>query len=254
MDVGARLRHARQEKELTLDRLSRVTRVTLPILRAIEENNQSAIPPRPYGRGCVRAYASEVGLDPEEVVREFFAQFATIPEPPPEVPGRFSAQPSLHSADQRSALPIALILTCGLAATFAVIIGGGGLQRGRAPEAVGTSGHSAPPGAGMLGKTAPAAPAAPATDGVTISLEATGPSWVTAHVDGRRVIYRTLLPGEREVLRARREIRIRTGDAGALRWQIDQGVATAMGKAGEVRSARVTSEDDSKALGPARNP
>jgi len=255
MDVGARLRHAREEKGLTLDRLSRVTRVTLPILKAIEQNNQSAIPPRPYGRGFVRTYASEVGLDPEQVVRDFFSQFARSPEPPPEPTEASTPQPLLHLADQRSPQPVALMLTWGFAAALAVVIGGWGLQRAGAPEAVGTSGHSAPPAAGMLGRTtSPAAPTAPATTGVTISLEATGPSWVTAEVDGRRVIYRTLQPGEREVLRARREIRIRTGDAGALRWQIDGRAATAMGKAGEVRTARITPADDSKLLRPTRIP
>jgi hypothetical protein len=78
---------------------------------------------------------------------------------------------------------------------------------------------------------------------VTILLEATGPSWVSAEVDGRRVIYRTLQAGEREVLRARREIRIRTGNAGALRWQVDGRAATAMGKPGEVRTARISPGD-----------
>ena len=64
------------------------------------------------------------------------------------------------------------------------------------------------------------------------------------YVPEGRAIYRTLQPGEREVLRAAREIRIRTGDAGALRWQIDGGPATAMGKAGEVRTARITSAEE----------
>jgi hypothetical protein len=153
---------------------------------------------------------------------------------------------SQHLAEERSPQPLALVLTWGLAAAVAVGIGGWEAQRGGVPEAVGTSGGSARPAVGTLGDTASAAaPAAAVTDGVTISLEATGPSWVTAHVDGRRAIYRTLQPGERELLRARREIRIRTGDAGALRWQIDGRDATAMGQAGEVRTVRVTPADES---------
>jgi cytoskeletal protein RodZ len=246
MDVGAELRHARERKGLTLDRLSRVTRVTPPILTAIEQNNPRAIPPRPYGRGFVRAYAAEVGLDPEQVVRDFFAQFAPVPEYPPEPVETSSPQRFLHFEEERSPQPLALVLAWGLAAALALIIGGWGLQRGGAPEAVGTSGHSAPPEVGTVGRTpSPAAPRARTSTDITISLDATGPSWVTAHVDGRRVIYRTLQPGEREVLRARREIRIRTGDAGALLWQIDGGVATPMGRAGEVRTERVAAAGES---------
>ena len=244
MDVGARLRHAREEKGLSLERLSRVTRVTLPILNAIEQNNPSAIPPRPYGRGFIRAYASAVGLDPEQLVRDFFSQFRPVPEPVPEPTETSVRKPSRHLAEERSPQPLALVLTWGLAAAVAVAIGGWEAQRGGVPDAVGTSGGSALPAVGTSGDTAsPAVPAAPATSGVTISLEATGPSWVTAHVDGRRVIYRTLQSGERELLRAQREIRIRTGDAGALRWQIDGRDAAAMGRAGEVRTVRVTPAD-----------
>jgi transcriptional regulator with XRE-family HTH domain len=244
MDVGARLRHAREEKGLTLEGLSRVTRVSLPILYAIEQNNRSAIPPRPYGRGFVRIYASEVGLEPEQAVRDFFSQFAPSPEPPPAPVETSTSQALRHLTDQRSPQPVALMLTWGLAAALAVAIGGWGLPRTEAPEAVGVSGHSTPGATGTLGRApSPATPAAPVTSGVTISLEATGPSWVTAEVDGQRVIYRTMQPGEREVLRARREIRIRAGNAGALRWQVAGRAATAMGKAGEVRTARITAAD-----------
>jgi transcriptional regulator with XRE-family HTH domain len=237
MDVGATLRNAREEKGLSLDRLSRVTHITLPILKAIEQNARGAIPPRPYGRGFVRTYAREVGLDPEQVVRDFFSQF-TLPAEPAPAPPAAPARP--HLVDQRSAQPVALMLTWGLAAVVAVAIVGGAFHRAASPGTVGTSGASPPAAAATVGRTAP--PAEPTLNraGVTIALEATGPSWVSAHVDGRRVIYRTLQPGEREVLHARQEIRIRTGDAGALRWQIDRGNAEPMGNPGEVRTARVT--------------
>src|SRR5687767_5129361 len=75
MDTGLRLRTAREAKGLTIDALARTTRVQPRILEAIERNDAHALPPRPYGRGCVRAYANEVGLEPVGTVREFFSQF-----------------------------------------------------------------------------------------------------------------------------------------------------------------------------------
>jgi hypothetical protein len=259
MDVGGRLRHAREEKGLSLEGLSRATRVTLPILKAIEQNDLHLIPPRPYGRGFVKTYASEVGLDPEQVVREFFSQFTPVPASSGVPTETSNPQPPLHQAGQQSPHRIALMLTWGLAAVLAAIVAAWGLQRASAPETVGISGDSAPPAVGTLGRApaaaAPApAPTPPSPTEITISLVATGRSWVTAEVDGRRVIYRLLQPGEREVLRGRQEIRIRTGDAGALRWQIDRGAATAMGKAGEVRTVRVSPAGVSKILRPARPP
>jgi cytoskeletal protein RodZ len=242
MDVGAALRHAREQKGLTLDRLSRVTRITLPILEAIERNSRPKIPPRPYGRAMVRAYASEVGLEPERTVSDFFAQFAPVPEPQPKsiqlasAPAPSVPRPSGPRFSQRPMVAVA----CAIA--LALVVGVWLAQRRSVPDAVGTSGGSSVPSAAdSLGRNEPTTTAAPpSSPGVTVFLEATGPAWVTAVVDGRRAIYRTMQPGEREVLRGKQEIRLRTGNAGALRWQIDGRPAGVMGKSGQVRSARIT--------------
>ena len=84
-DVGARLRASREAKRLSLDAVAASTRVQPRILSAIEQNDASVLPPRPYGRGFVRAYAQELGLDADNIVREYFGQFAP-PEPPPAPP------------------------------------------------------------------------------------------------------------------------------------------------------------------------
>ena len=240
MDAGAALRRAREERGLTLHDLARVTRITLPILNAIERSDIRAIPPRPYGRAFVRTYAREVGLNPEQIVHEFFARFAPPPSPPPdEVAASIPKVVVPTGGVQRPRL--AFMLPLALAAALMVFIGVWAVQRTRIPEAVGTAGDRTPRVASAVGRTSAAAAAASRdTSGVTVSLEATGPSWVTAHVDGRRILFRTLQPGEREVLRADKAIRIRTGDAGALRWQIDGGAPAAMGYPGEVRTEFVT--------------
>lgn len=249
MSIGARLRRAREQKGLSLDSLSRVTRVTLPILTAIEQDNVGAIPPRPYGRGFVRTYASEVGLDPDQAVIEYFAQFAPPPPPAPVSPPAPSAPSTakLFASGLTEWMGRPVVATIASATlAIAVIAAGWGLDRADAPRAVGTAGGSVPSPVGTTGRGTTGSivrgttTQSPADKGVTVALEATGLSWVTASVDGRRVIYRTLQPGDREVLRAKQEIRIRTGDAGALRWQIGRGATARMGKPGEVRTARVT--------------
>ena len=80
MDIGAQLRTAREGKGLSIGTVAERTRVPVRTLAAIERNDQSALPPHPFGRGFVRAYAEEVDLDPDRLVREYFAQF---PAPPP---------------------------------------------------------------------------------------------------------------------------------------------------------------------------
>lgn len=248
MDTGLRLRTAREAKGLTIDALARTTRVQPRILEAIERNDSHALPPRPYGRGCVRAYANEVGLEPVGTVREFFSQFTdagSAEDPGGADPG--PAETTMPSDARRRAV-FGTILTCGLAAVFILFIGRGMQPSDSEPTPVGTSGAGqvAPasaagvvPAADTAGVTPGVAVAAP-TARLTVVLEATAPAWVNAVADGRRVVYRLLQPGERNELRAGEFIRVRVGDAGAVRWQINGRPASAMGAPGEVRTVTVT--------------
>jgi transcriptional regulator with XRE-family HTH domain len=66
MDVGAALRDAREQRGLSLDQLSHATKISITILRAIEHNRMDKLPHRIFLRGFLRAYAGEVGLNPED--------------------------------------------------------------------------------------------------------------------------------------------------------------------------------------------
>jgi cytoskeleton protein RodZ len=238
MDIGEALRHAREERGLTIDALSRRTRVRAPVLTAIERNDVHGLPPRPYGRGFVRGFASEVGLDPDQTVRDFFSQFVAASESEPERPNAVAASASFdRDAPWAPWLAAAAIIVVvgGLIALWAVRSHPAAPEEGAAAPVVG---HSEPAVASTVGNTS--ATTIPAAEGVTIVLEATGPSWVRADVDGQRVLYRTLQAGEREVLRGKQAIQIRTGDAGALRWQVGGEPATVMGGSGQVLSRTVT--------------
>lgn len=246
MDPGLRLRTAREARGLSLEKLARATRVKERILDAIEQNDARAIPPRPYGRGFVRAYAAEVGLDPDTTVREFFAQFAPIPEPSPAAYGVATVAPRARTTTGRHWSTVMIALVMAVVAATVVIAVGRRVLEGRAdPRPVATAGLAAPAPASTVGTAAtrpapaPAAPS-PATNGVLVVLEATRPAWVTASVDGRRAIYRTLKAGEREQLKGSDAVSLRVGDAGAIRWQVNGGPAQAMGRSGEVRTALVT--------------
>jgi hypothetical protein len=75
---------------------------------------------------------------------------------------------------------------------------------------------------------------------LSVELEATAPVWVAASVDAERKVYRTMRPGERETLRGDREITVRVGNAGFLRWRVNDRPEAVMGARGAVQSVRVT--------------
>jgi cytoskeleton protein RodZ len=75
MDVGETLRMAREQQGLSLDVISQRTKIGTEKLRAIEENDIQRLPSGIFLRGFVRAYAREVGLDAEDTVNRYIAQF-----------------------------------------------------------------------------------------------------------------------------------------------------------------------------------
>ena len=64
--------------------LPTTTKISRPSLEALERNDVSRLPGGIFLRSFVRAYAKEVGLDPEDTVRRLVARFpdaAAVEEP-----------------------------------------------------------------------------------------------------------------------------------------------------------------------------
>ncbi|SDC60964.1 protein RodZ, contains Xre-like HTH and DUF4115 domains [Terribacillus halophilus] len=68
MDIGAKLREARESKGMTLEDVQQRTKIQKRYLKAIEENNHSVMPGEFYTRAFIKEYAQTVGLDPDEVL------------------------------------------------------------------------------------------------------------------------------------------------------------------------------------------
>ena len=74
-DFGIKMRRLREERGVSLRQIADVTRISVSVLEALERNDISRLPGGIYGRAFVRSYAIEVGLDPEQSVRDFLSQF-----------------------------------------------------------------------------------------------------------------------------------------------------------------------------------
>ncbi|WP_126172971.1 helix-turn-helix domain-containing protein [Altericroceibacterium xinjiangense] len=65
--VGAQLRAAREERELSLPDVAAETRIPLRHLESIEAGDFGSLPGRTYAVGFSKTYAQVVGLDPEAI-------------------------------------------------------------------------------------------------------------------------------------------------------------------------------------------
>ncbi len=74
-DFGSRMRHAREQRGVSLRQIADATKISVSQLEALERNDISRLPGGIFSRAFVRSYAAEVGVDPEQTVRDFLAQF-----------------------------------------------------------------------------------------------------------------------------------------------------------------------------------
>src|SRR5262249_47223894 len=83
-DFGGKLRQARERRGIPLRQIAASTKISAAALEGLERNDVSKLPGGIFSRAFVRSYAAEIGLDPEETVREFLERFGQGPPPSAE--------------------------------------------------------------------------------------------------------------------------------------------------------------------------
>src|SRR5437870_12283763 len=74
-NFGDKLREARERRGISVRQIANATKISVGVLEALERNDISRLPGGIFGRAFVRSYAVEVGLDPEQTIQDFIAQF-----------------------------------------------------------------------------------------------------------------------------------------------------------------------------------
>jgi cytoskeletal protein RodZ len=74
-DFGERMKRLREQRGVALRDIAETTKISVSALEALERNDISRLPGGIFSRGFVRAYAEQIGADPEKAVRDFIARF-----------------------------------------------------------------------------------------------------------------------------------------------------------------------------------
>jgi cytoskeleton protein RodZ len=113
---GERMQRERTTRGITLESISETTKIGIRILEALEKEEFDKLPGGIFNKGFVRSYASFLGMDEEQVLKEFI-EVAGDPEQPlpdPPVPHRPIPQPK----ERRSWGGVATIAVCAIALLF----------------------------------------------------------------------------------------------------------------------------------------
>jgi len=72
-EFGDKFRKAREKKDISLDDVSNVTKISSRMLQAIEQERFDLLPGGVFNKGFIRAYAKHLGLNDEEAVTDYLA-------------------------------------------------------------------------------------------------------------------------------------------------------------------------------------
>lgn len=72
-EFGDKFRKAREKKEISLDDVSNVTKISTRMLRAIENEHFDQLPGGVFNKGFIRAYAKHLGLNSDDAVSDYLA-------------------------------------------------------------------------------------------------------------------------------------------------------------------------------------
>jgi cytoskeletal protein RodZ len=222
--IGHALQQARVAANLTIEEVSASTRLRIPIVQAIEQDDFSRCGGDVYARGHIRMLAGEVGLDPDPLMEQFDTEHGGRPAPTPAAP-LFEAErirPERRRPNWTAAMVAAIVAVVGFVG-FTMFNGGDDGEKakpvaeGAKPEKTNVT-PSATKTADPKPDPSDSAIAAAPRDKVTVKLSATeDKSWISAKSHNGKLLFDgTLLKGDSKTFQDDEQIDLILGNAGAI--------------------------------------
>ena len=227
--VGERLRAAREEKGLNLEDIAAETRIPLRHLESLEASDWDKLPAPTYSVGFAKSYAGALGLDRSEIGDQLKYEMGGVR-------AESSTVEHFEPADPARTMPKWLVFAAigGLVAIVLFFTWSRNREISGEPEQAEETVAEAP--------VTPAPAAAPQQQATVpadapVVLTATAEAWIRVTDQGRTLFEGVLQPGQRyEVPQAATAPLLRAGAPEALRINVGNAVAPAVGPAGVVTS------------------
>ncbi|HET7269617.1 MAG TPA: RodZ domain-containing protein [Rubrobacter sp.] len=277
--IGRFLEQKRKERGLSLEEVEQATKIRKRYLMGLEREDYAMLPDAVYAHGFLKTYANYLGLDGEELSRQLKSRrkprrerginYNNQPESTFEQP--LITPGGLTGTEKRKISTSAIVTLLVAILALAVVIGtlyfvGRGVQATRsqednrpAPSRENNPPHQEPqkevaskdkaPDAAARNKgnaedkdKEPAAAqqsAPPDKLQVLVNVEER-PSWLLILSDGTQAYEQVAQPGFSRTFEAEHRLYIKSGDAGAVRVEINGQDAGVLGRAGDVVSKEYT--------------
>jgi cytoskeleton protein RodZ len=277
-DLGRLLEQKRKERGLTLEEVEQATKIRKRYLTGLEHENYAILPDAVYVRGFLKTYANYLGLDGEALSQRLKSSTKTRrergisynPRPESDFEKPLITPSGLKGAQKRKVSTSAIVTLIVAVLALSAVIGalyfvGRGVQaskegnppsgespprqeqqnvagREKAPETASTEEGAVGSKSTPTDDEKPAVAkqsAPPDTLRVLVNVSER-PSWILIRTDGTAAYEQVAQPGFSKTFEAEQRLYIKSGDAGAVRVEINGQDAGALGGAGEVVARKYT--------------
>jgi hypothetical protein len=248
--VGNLIRASRLQAGLSLEEISARTRISLRSLQAIEDDDLSVMPSAFFYKSFVAQFAKVLEMESSTLSPLVEDVLATIPEP--RIPGqdeRIAKGAVIRSLTRPrsykwlyslSSLAIALVCCSGFYAFWENEKGDLSRMFTRGDSKVTGSSQSDEGEVQNSGTSSSPGPSSrrsgqDTANGYRVDLSALEPTWLSVTADGKQKFSGTLEPEQKKSFEGRERGRIRTGNAGGIRFVFNGKPIGVVGPRGQVR-------------------
>lgn len=264
---GDKLRREREMRRITLDEIAESTKISRRHLESLEKEDFASLPGGVFNKGFVKAYARYLGIDEDQAAADYAA---VANEPAPEedkFPLEIHEKPKPELNPRNSRFPLVL----AVAALIGVVIGYTLWARNKKPQLEGSesvsantqpvaSAESGPVTENPKPEAAPVAmhPKVPVRSDVaeagpadkhagaqertfSVVIKAKEDAWISVIADGRTVAEGVLRADRQKLVKAAKQIQVKTGNAGGIEISYNGKPVGAIGSESETRTLMFTS-------------
>lgn len=264
-EISKYLVQVRQEQSIRIEEVAAKTHIRLYFLQALDAGKFEELPEPVYIQGFIRRYADILGLDGQALANSFTVNAPPIVESPNNPP-KSESKPHIR-------IPL-FIPYVGLLAVAAIaliyILNPKLISQSLAkkqestvtktqqtnpsplateplaqkPDSVVTETPTATPSptATPLTSSQIATPSPTPNGNLAVTLELQGKSWLQVKADGKTEFIGELSKGERRTWTAKKQLTVRSGNAGAVLVSVNEQPAQPLGNDGVVREVTYTPE------------
>jgi cytoskeletal protein RodZ len=246
-NFGGRLKREREMREVSLEELTKATRISTRFLLALENEDWEKLPGGIFGHGFVRTIARYLGLDEESLLGEYdLARGGQAPAEPAKPEERIPSPPKW--------VPVAVVFVILFIVIGLFYAGRYGWRRYAAHRAAKQSAVSSSPAQAASQTISSTGATTPSVSSLDLSVSTSAATHVRIRADNKLLLDTELPAGETRHFSAKQQFEVTAGDSSAVLLELNGQAMPPLGAPGSSGTMVLSQKDLRQASGGTTQP